>query len=257
MIIVFGNTKGGTGKSTLAVHIMVALMHKGWRVISVDLDGGQGTLSRYWENRELFQQSTGKKVPMPVQQVRFSPHDEFSPIEDYLKNLKTQKNYDFMVVDTAGFNSELSRHAHSLADVLVTPMNDSGIDLDLLVNVHPTVNSNQLPLSQYATMVWEQRMNKVKREAGSLEWIIVRNRMHNLSSRNQIQIDQILKALAKRIGFYLAGGMTERIIFRELFSYGLTVLDKESSNSSHISAKKEIFSLMDMILSFKKTVGQS
>jgi chromosome partitioning protein len=131
-------------------------------------------------------------------------------------------------------------------------MNDRGIDLDVLVNVHPTETPQQLPLSQYATMVWDQRMQKAARCGGSLEWLLVRNRMHALFSRNQAEIHRILSSLSKRIGFHLAGGMTERVIFRELFGYGLTVLDGTSKDPSHVAARREVLTLTDTILQFFK-----
>ena len=49
-LIVLGNEKGGSGKSTTAVHIAVALAHDGQRVGMVDLDGRQRPAARDREN---------------------------------------------------------------------------------------------------------------------------------------------------------------------------------------------------------------
>ena len=250
MIIVFGNTKGGTGKSTLAVHVTVDLLYRGHRVIAIDGDGDQGTFSRYWENRAAFQKKGAQVLPMPVKTLSFSPMQSLEGMRDEIESLKNQNHWEIMVIDTAGYDSELSRYAHSLADVLITPINDSAIDLDVLVNIQNTPAQGQLPLSRYATLVWEQRMKKTAREGKTLQWLIVRKRMHSLSSRNQIQLDKILCALARRIGFELIDSVGERVIFRELFPYGLTVLDKNCQGASHEMACQEVRHITDKALRF-------
>jgi chromosome partitioning protein len=258
MIIVFGNTKGGTGKSTLAVHVTVDLLYRGHRVMCIDCDGDQGTLSRYWENRQEFQTRNNQKVPMPVSTVRFSPRQEIETMAAHMESLKANRDsWDILIIDTAGYDSALSRYAHSWADILVTPMNDSAIDLDLLVNVKDTTKPGQLPLSHYAHLVWEQRMRKVVEQSGTLEWLIIRNRMHSLRSRNQAQLDTILTALSQRIGFHMANSVGERVIFRELFAYGLTVMDQQKPNASYATAHQEIQSITNRILSFQDKINHN
>jgi chromosome partitioning protein len=252
-MIIFGNTKGGTGKSTLAVHVAIALLHKGYAVSTVDLDGKQGTFSRYLENRHLFRKSIGKDLVSPRCHLQISADEELSSVRQKIEEFASSNSQDIIVIDTAGYDSPVSRYAHSLAHVLITPMNDSGIDLDLLVNIHPgALTASQLPLSQYATMVWEQRIQRASEGKGSLEWLVVRNRMHALQSRNYAHIQKILEGLSRRIGFQLAGTTGERVIFRELFSYGLTVLDQETQDPSHISARQEILNLTEKALALLK-----
>jgi len=258
MIIVFGNTKGGTGKSTLAVHVTVDLLYRGKRVVCMDCDGDQGTLSRYWENRQDFQTRNNKSVPMPMETKRFSPRQDTDAIAAHMVYLKSiQSSWDVLIIDTAGYDSVVSRYAHSLADILITPMNDSAIDLDLLVNIKENAKPGQLPLSHYAHLVWEQRMKKVVEESGTLEWIIVRNRMHSLSSRNQVQLDKILASLSQRIGFHMANSVGERVIFRELFAYGLTVIDQRNSPGKNTAAHQEINNITERILSFQDKILQN
>ena len=74
-VIVFGNEKGGTGKSTLAMHLAVALLNRGLRVATIDLDARQGTMSRYVANRRLYAERTGNAVPMTEHlALATSPH---------------------------------------------------------------------------------------------------------------------------------------------------------------------------------------
>jgi len=255
-IIVLGNEKGGTGKSTVAMHIIVSLLREGYSVGSIDVDARQGTLSRYIENRRARKESTQENLPIPnhvpvfrstLESVSAAESEESSKFSEAL----TQSiQCDFIVVDTPGSDSYLSRLAHSHADTLITPLNDSFIDLDMLVRV----NADSLDIlrpSTYAEMVWDQKKRRAMRDNGSIDWIVLRNRLSSLNSRNKEEMERVLSALSKRIGFRLVAGFGERVIFRELFLNGLTLLDLKESNTpltlSHIAAKQELASLMGMI----------
>ncbi len=70
-VIVFANEKGGTGKSTTAVHVAIALAAKGARVACFDLDHRQRTMGRYLDNRQATIDRVGRDLPMP----RYETHD--------------------------------------------------------------------------------------------------------------------------------------------------------------------------------------
>jgi len=160
--------------------------------------------------------------------------------------------HDFVVIDTPGSDSHLSRVGHSYADTLITPLNDSFIDLDLLAKVDPETHKVLRP-SSYAEMVWEQRKARALRDGGKIDWIVMRNRLASIGSRNTQAMEDVLAALSKRIGFRLAPGFGERVIFRELFLKGLTLLDLRSSdanmrlNMSHVAARQEVRALLTAI----------
>lgn len=255
-IIVLGNEKGGTGKSTVAMHIIVNLLREGHSVGSIDVDARQGTLSRYIENRCIRKEKTGENLPLPdhtpifrskLEPISAAEAEEGATLSETLNRLKT---YDFIVIDTPGSDTYLSRLAHSYADSLITPLNDSFIDLDMLVRV----NADSLDIlrpSTYSEIVWDQKKHRAMRDNGSIEWIVLRNRLSSINSRNKEEMERVLAALSKRIGFRLVAGFGERVIFRELFLNGLTLLDMKESNTaltlSHIAAKQELASLMAMI----------
>jgi chromosome partitioning protein len=251
-IIVFGNQKGGTGKSTLAMHLVVSLLLRGNKVATIDVDARQGTFSRYIENRE----GTKKEHPnivTPLHTPLFdSKTDSISSMEKenllaFSELINTLENYDYIVVDTPGNDNNLSQIAHSFADVIITPMNESFIDLDLLVRINES-SANNLKPSSYAAMVWNQKKERAMRDKGTIDWIVLVNRMSNIISRNRQELDKILSALSKRIGFRLACGFKERVIFRELFLSGLTLLDKDVAavqmSLSHIAARQELNDLL-------------
>lgn len=255
-IIVLGNEKGGTGKSTVAMHIITNLLRSGYSVGSIDVDARQGTLSRYVENRRARKEKTDEDLPLPdhtpifrskLDSVPAAEAEELSTLTDVLNHLKEN---DFIVIDTPGSDTHLSRLAHSYADTLITPLNDSFIDLDMLVRVNADSHDILRP-STYAEMVWDQKKQRAMRDNGSIDWIVLRNRLSNINSRNKEEMERVLSALAKRIGFRLVAGFGERVIFRELFLNGLTLLDMKESKTaltlSHVAAKQELASLMNMI----------
>ncbi len=255
-IIVLGNEKGGTGKSTVAMHIITNLLRNGYSVGSIDVDARQGTLSRYVENRRARKEKTEEDLPLPdhvpifrskLESVPAAEAEESSTFTDVFNRLKQN---DFIVIDTPGNDTHLSRLSHSYADTLITPLNDSFIDLDMLVRVNADSHDILRP-STYAEMVWDQKKQRAMRDNGSIDWIVLRNRLSSINSRNKEEMERVLSALAKRIGFRLVAGFGERVIFRELFLNGLTLLDMKESNTvltlSHVAAKQELASLMNMI----------
>src|SRR5581483_5181703 len=177
-VIVFGNEKGGSGKSTAAMHAIVGLLRSGHTVGSIDVDPRQATLTRYLENRAVLAETKGIELPIPSH--RLVTRSEQGPEEDAERFLQAldvlSRSCDTIVIDTPGSDAPLSRLAHSYANTLVTPMNDSFVDLDLLAKVDPTTLNIICP-SAYAEMVWDQRKVKMKRDGRSMDWVVVRNRL--------------------------------------------------------------------------------
>lgn len=255
-IIVLGNEKGGTGKSTVSMHVIVSLLRMGFSVGTIDVDARQGTLSRYLDNRKETSDKMDKPLPLshhiPLLPSQHSLREEAikedqGNLEKALSQLSSNR---FILIDTPGSDSPLSRAAHSVADTLITPLNDSFIDLDMLVRLKSDTMDILRP-SIYAEMVWEQKKQRAIRDHGSIEWIVLRNRLSSINAKNKEQMEEIMKVLSKRIGFRYIPGFGERVIFRELFLSGLTVLDLEdykmSMTLSHVSARQELRNLIQMI----------
>lgn len=260
-IIVFGNEKGGSGKSTTAMHIIMGLMDQGLRVACLDLDSRQRTLSRYIENRQDYARDKGLQLPMPAlttiesseESLREAAEiDERSRFEGALEAFSSA--YQAIVIDCPGRDSHLSRLAHTYADTLITPLNDSFVDLDLLARVDPETLEIEGP-SLYAEMVWDSRKARAMRDRGSIDWIVLRNRVASLEARNTQNIRTTLTNLSRRIGFRFVTGFGERVIYKELFLKGLTLLDlcrgeeegkvEEKLTMSQLAARQELRRLVE------------
>jgi len=258
-IIVLGNEKGGSGKTTTAMHLIASLLHQGLKVGSMDLDSRQRSLTRYIENRKAWAAANHVNLLMPdhvvvaksaLDSVSAAEAEEQAHFEAEFTRLKAVN--DFLVIDCPGSDSFLSRLGHSMADTLVSPMNDSFVDFDLLGRVDPQSYKIKGP-SFYSEMVWESRKRRAMRDGGQIDWIVMRNRLSHLDAKNKRRVEAVLEELAARIGFRLAPGFGERVIFREMFPSGLTLLDmrKEGVDTqmamSHVSARAEVRSLMDVL----------
>ena len=255
-IIVLGNEKGGTGKSTLSMHLIMSLLHEGYKVGSIDVDARQGTLTRYIENRQTTQSAMSRELKMPQHMPIFKStkttqaEAEAEDDKNVQSTFEALKNNDFIVVDTPGSDMYLSRLVHAKADTLITPLNDSFIDLDMLVRMKEGSVESARP-STYAEMVWEQKKRRAIADGGSIEWIILRNRLSSIKAKNKEHMEEVLSKLSKRLGFSYYPGFGERVIFRELFLSGLTLLDLEALGEtmtlSHVTARQELRSLLSMI----------
>ncbi|MEM1272829.1 MAG: division plane positioning ATPase MipZ [Pseudomonadota bacterium] len=254
-IIVLGNEKGGSGKSTTAMHIATALARMGHKVGALDLDLRQRSFHRYIENRQdsVTQRKLDIGVPLLVDLPQIA-QSELQPGENvYDRRLSAavagiEPSCDFIVIDCPGSHTRLSQVAHSLADTLVTPLNDSFVDFDLLARVDAKTYEIKGP-SVYSEMVWQARQLRSKAGLKPIDWVVVRNRVGPQQMHNKKKLGGALEKLASRIGFRVCTGFSERVIFRELFPSGLTLLDLrdigvERLNVSNVAARQE---LRDMI----------
>ncbi|SFT32873.1 division plane positioning ATPase MipZ [Sedimentitalea nanhaiensis] len=254
-IIVVGNEKGGAGKSTVSMHLATALARMGHRVGTLDLDLRQRSLGRYTENRAEFIRKSGMQLPTPAY------HDlpEMDPAtvppgeNIYDRRLSAaietmEADSDFILIDCPGSHTRLSQVAHSLADTLITPLNDSFVDFDLLARID-SQGEKILGPSVYSEMVWNARQLRAQAGLKPIDWVVVRNRVGSQRMVNKEKMERAVDLLSQRIGFRVAPGFSERVIFRELFPRGLTLLDLKDIgvkqlNMSNIAARQELRDLM-------------
>lgn len=263
-VIVVGSEKGGTGKSTTAIHVAVALMKLGFRVGTIDLDARQGTLTAFVRNRNGTAEQTERPLELPKHRAierststerAAAEADEAGRLQDAFDDLA---DCHFIVIDTPGSDSYLCRLGHNRADTLITPLNDSFLDIGVLAQINRERREVEAP-SVYSQLVWEQNNQRVVAGRPPIDWVILRNRLAHIEARNMREISALLELLAKRIGFRTAPGISERVVFRELFMKGLTALDLPErstgapESSSHAAARQEIRDLLAAIGLFEGT----
>ena len=257
-VIVVGNEKGGAGKSTIAIHMATALMHAGARVAVVDLDLRQQSLNRFFDNRRRWMASSGAVLPEPLTPsgeageilVRALVDDRVARFEEVMA--QASDLVDFILVDTPGADTTLSRKAHASADVIITPLNDSFVDFDMLGLEDPVTLELKKP-SLYSESVWEARKIRAAATRRMTDWLVLRNRLATTEARNRKRLEERISALSRRVGFRVGPGLRDRVIYRELFPFGLTVADLSPGvrpvpvSLSHVAARQELRALMTAV----------
>ena len=256
-VVVLGNEKGGSGKSTTALHIAVALLKAGQRVATIDLDCRQQSFTRYINNRQAWGRRTGLELEVPVHRcikAGLTMHvadNENSELQQFMDAVSAvERTFDFIVIDTPGTDSYLMRLAHSMADTLVTPINDSFLDFDVLGTVDPQTYA-VTGESHYSEMVRDTRRKRRQLDGASSDWIVVRNRLSMIGSRNKQLVADGLNELSFRLGFRAVDGFAERVVYREFFPRGLTALDDIDEATlgtrpslGHVTAREEVTGLL-------------
>ncbi len=259
-VIVLGNEKGGSGKSTTAMHVAVALLQAGQRVATIDLDSRQKSFTHYIENRRDWAARTGINLQVPLHfcvargfgaRIDEIEGQEFAAFAEAVSTV--EQSHDFVVIDTPGSDSYMMRLAHSMADTLITPLNDSFVDFDVLGVIDQTT-FEVAGVSHYAEMVREARRQRRLVDGGLTDWVVVRNRLSTLGSRNRRLVGEGVEGLAKQLGFRAIDGFAERVVYREFFPRGLTALDDLNEdtlglrpNTSHVTARDEVKILIDAL----------
>ena len=258
-VIVVGNEKGGSGKSTVAMHVAIALIKSGQGVATIDLDTRQRSFTRHIENRRAWARHVGRDLGMPqhfcFEQLDYpTAEEEAAGCRALEKTVETlARRYGVVVIDTPGHDDYLTRIAHSMADTLITPINDSFVDLDVLGTVDPET-FRVTGTSHYAEMVEEARGQRRVRYTGVIDWIVLRNRLSTLGSRNKRLVGEGIQQLSQRLNFRCIEGLAERVIFREFYPRGLTAVDDLDEltlgtrpTMSHVTARLEMLKLLTTI----------
>ena len=259
-VVVLGNEKGGSGKSTTALHIAVALLKAGQRVATIDLDSRQQSFTHYIDNRRAWAARARIKLELSTHyciaraegnSLEANEAQEFTNFSAAISAI--EHSHDVVVIDTPGADTYLMRLAHSMADTLVTPLNDSFLDFDVLATLDPT-NFSVTGESHYAEMVREARRQRRLVDGRLTDWIVVRNRLSTLSSRNKQLVGDGINELSKRMGFRAVEGFAERVVYREFFPRGLTALDDLDEGTlgtrpsmSHLTAREEVIALLNSL----------
>lgn len=258
-VVVVGNEKGGAGKSTIAIHLTTALAWQAAKVAVIDLDLRQQSMGRFLASRRTWLAASEAEAPLPAEfrldekPAQFAAANADGGVARFAEILAAARaGADYVVIDTPGGDTPLSRAAHAAADLIVTPMNDSFVDFDLLGSVDPVTLELGRP-SIYAETVWEARKQRAMSDGRQIDWVVLRNRLAVTEARNRRRLDERIEALSRRVGFRVGPGLRDRVIYRELFPFGLTVADLStkirpvSVSLAHVAARQELRSLLQAL----------
>lgn len=255
-IITISNEKGGTGKSTISMHLAIKLMMEGFSVATFDLDGRQGSLSKYIDNRKHYCEGNQIDLPIP-EHYRIYPEDNYYLIPQAREKLSFQiyeaaSKFDAIIIDTPGSKNYLFEEAHKYSDTVITPISDSLIDLNVLADIDIETNRIRMP-GHYANFIWDTKKYLASQGKSYLNWIVTGNKLSSYNSKNKATVFTYLERLSKLYGFRFTHGLKDRVIYKELFLEGLTVLDMQNEKLkmkmtiSHLAAKREIKALAEFI----------
>lgn len=264
-IIVVANEKGGSGKSTVAVNLAIGLLRAGNSVATIDLDTRQRSLTHFIDNRLMWAREMNLDLPAPThlcfdEEGEFQTGDEVAGREAFGTAVETfASDHRYVIIDTPGHMHYLGAMAHSLADTLVTPLNDSFVDLEVLGSVDPKTFAVAAP-GHYVDVVEAGRRTRI---TGELDWIVLRNRLSTTKNRNKQLVGTALANLADVHGFRIVDGLAERTIFREFYPRGLTAMDELTKATlgvrptmSHLTAALEMQSLLRAVMRLPVSVPE-
>ncbi len=219
-IIVFANEKGGVGKSTSAFHTCVALCNANETVAAIDLDLRQRTMGRAMDAREDTARQYGVDLPGPRHLILKQANE--AALETEIR--MAQIDCGFVIIDVGGHDSPIARRAIFMADTIVTPVNDSFIDLDMLGHID-TKSGEFKTLGPFARLVEHLKDPSLVQRQKALDWVVMQNRSRPLATKNERKFLEALNVISPHAGFRVIPGLRERVIYRELFPLGLTLFD--------------------------------
>ena len=260
-VIVLGNEKGGSGKSTLAVHIVVALLKAGHRVASIDTDSRQLSLTRYLENRARWARKSGLALELPSHfSVKLGEGERIRDVEasEFARLHRDRR--------PAGRDRRFRRHRHAGQRFLphaAQPRARRHAD---------HAGQRQLRRSRRARPRRGRAVRRHRRQpvcppgrggARQAARRACRTRPTGSScatacrrcpAATSATSSRVSSLLAGRLGFRIANGISERVIFREFFPMGLTAFDPferavlgTRPTMSHVAARAEIRELVECL----------
>jgi chromosome partitioning protein len=241
--------------------VVVGNEKAGQRVATIDLDGRQRSLTHYIENRRGWARRSQARLELPTHfciarvEGAIVAENEAAECSDFQRAVAAaQDRHDFVVIDTPPHDSYLMRLAHSITDTLVTPLNDSFLDLDVLATLDP-VTLTVTGIGHYGELVREIRRHRRPVDGTLIDWVVVRNRISPQRSSTAHVLCGCLQELALNAGFRAATGFQERAIYRDLFPRGLTALDQlwetmpdtDGEEASRLLARGEVQGLLEAL----------
>ncbi len=248
-VVTVGGFKGGTGKTTVAALLGVAAVKDGLRVACLDLDRNTRNLSSFVTLRRASRLESPDHVMLMDmdEDVRANARPRHSGRLDPLVRMARMDGYDLLIIDTSSGNLADVYEAHLLADVILTPMNESPADMH---GLFAPLGSAAAPKINYREMIDTVRFDRKRAGLPEQRWQVVMNRVSALPSKIGNTINDRVAVLAREAGFESVWSLRDRVVHRAIALEGRTVFDAPSDGKlsmSELSGRQEVRALLTMI----------
>jgi chromosome partitioning protein len=211
------NTKGGTGKSTVAVNIATLLASKGHEVLLIDTDAKQNSSLSFCQIRNAN--------PDLANLAAFS-----LPVKSLFKDIKKFSNFDFIVIDAGAGDNELVRAAILCSGfgMLIVPVQPSTYDF-------------------WATEDTLKILNDLREsfEGYDKNYILINRKSTNNRMRILKDTEESLKDVCDKFDVkVLHSELSDRVAFKEAVGAGKNVVEYAVNNKSGKKAAAELTNLV-------------
>lgn len=244
-IVTVSGFKGGTGKTTLSALLAVAALKDGRKVVTLDLDRNTRNLSAFLDERRR----AGLATPDHMSLIDFgeAPRRGVAGRLEPLMRLAKLDGYDLLVIDTSSGHHQDLYEAHLLADVVLTPMNESPADLHGLFTASGQRNA---PKSNYRDLIETCRFDRRRARLPHQQWHVVLNRIAPLPTRIGSTIQDRVEALRTQAGYDGLWRVRDRVVHRSIAFDGRTIFDAPADGKlsmSEITGRTEIRSMLAVL----------
>jgi chromosome partitioning protein len=246
-VVTISGFKGGTGKTTVAALLGIAAVKTGMRTAALDLDRNTRNLSNFLTVRRAAKLACPDHVMLMDLDVDVTARPKHSGRLEPLVRMARMDGYDLLIIDTSSGNLADVYEAHLLADVILTPMNESPADMHGLFAVP---GSPAAPRINYRDMVETVRFDRSRAGMPMQRWHVVMNRVTALPTKVGSIISDRVDALSREAGFASMWSLRDRVAHRALALEGRSVFDDPADGKltmSEIAGRSEVRALLSIL----------
>lgn len=246
-IVTIGSFKGGTGKTTMAAVLGTAMTLRGLKVRVIELETQTKPLARYQASRE-FADLDGPKV------TDLNVSGGTPDVKDWQMTFSSVKadaeraGIDVVIIDTTSVWKPEVIAAHLMADLVLTTVTESPIDL---YQIMPTEGPSMQAVRPYAQLIDLVRRHAEKAERTNFDWFLCLNRKSHLITRVGERVRDRLTEFTDESRIQMVEGLVDRVGYRNMMDTGITPMDViagQPVQRSQIAARTEVNRLASRVV---------
>jgi cellulose biosynthesis protein BcsQ len=246
-VVTVSGFKGGTGKTTVASLLGVAAVKDGIRTACLDLDRNTRNLSAFLMLRRAARLAAPDHVLLMDADTPGKQKPKHSGRLEPLVRMARMDGYDLLIIDTSSGNLADVYEAHLLADVILTPMNESPADMH---GLFAPVGSLAAPKVNYREMIETVRFDRRRAGLPMQHWHVIMNRVTSMPSRVTTAVNERVEQIAAEAGFEKIWRLRDRVAHRGLALDGHSVFDEPADaklSMSDLSGRAEVRALLTVL----------